>query len=666
MIPELGHALLIAAALTALICFVLPMAGWRIADSRLMRSAGPLSILQMVFVTGSFAALIASYVGSDFSVLNVWQNSHTDQPLLYKFTSTWGNHEGSMLLWVWILTLFGGGLALFGTRLPRDLRAVTLAVQSLMTLVFSLFVLLTSNPFTRIFPIPSEGRDLNPILQDIGLAIHPPLLYVGYVGFSMTFTFAAAALLIGRVDQAWARWVRPWTLLAWIFLTLGIAMGSYWAYYELGWGGWWFWDPVENASLLPWLSGTALLHSAIVSEKRGGLRIWTLLLAILTFSLSLLGTFLVRSGVITSVHSFATDPQRGLVILAILAFFITTSLSLFALRAPKLKAGRLFDPISREGALVFNNIFLCASCGTVLFGTLYPVFHEAFSGQKISVGPPFFNLTMVPLFIILCLVLPFGPFMNWKRADGRAIFQRLLGVAALALIAGFIIYLLSAERPRLAPIGIALGVWLVLGSIYDPLSRAKLFKVPFREFLQRLTRLTRSSWGMVCGHVGLGITVLGIVAVTGWETEDAALMRAGDQINAQGYELRFENITNIRGPNYVEDKALFALVEDGEVATNFAPSKRFYEARQMPTTEASLHTQGASQLYVSLGEVRDSGEIVVRFYQKPFILLIWFGAIIMAFGGMLSFSDRRLWAENKAKSKPQVKPALQGGAEAET
>ena len=652
MIPELGHALLIAAALAALICFILPLVGWRINDNRLMRSAGPLSFLQMVFVTGSFAALIASYVGSDFSVLNVWQNSHTDQPLIYRFTSTWGNHEGSMLLWVWILTLFGAGLALFSRRLPFDLRTVSLSVQSLMTLVFTLFVLLTSNPFARIFPAPPQGRDLNPILQDIGLAIHPPLLYVGYVGFSMTFTFAVAALLIGRVDQAWARWVRPWTLLAWIFLTLGIAMGSYWAYYELGWGGWWFWDPVENASLLPWLSGTALLHSAIVSEKRGGLRIWTLLLAILTFCLSLLGTFLVRSGIITSVHSFATDPQRGLVILAILAFFIGTSLSLFALRASKLRAGRLFDPISREGALIFNNIFLCASCGTVLFGTLYPVFHETFSGQKISVGPPFFNLTMVPLFIMLTLVLPFGPFMNWKRADGKALFQRLGGVAALALMGGFIVYLLTSERPRLAPLGIALGLWLVLGSLYEPLWRARIFRTSMGDMLRRLSRLTRSSWGMVLGHVGMGITILGIVAVTGWETEHPALMKVGDHIEADGYVVRFEGVQNIKGPNYVEDRAIFALLKDGDIVTSFTPAKRFYEARQMPTTEASIYTQGATQLYMSLGEVRDEGEIIVGFYQKPFVLLIWVGAIIMALGGVLSFSDRRLWGKTQPASRP--------------
>ena len=649
MIPEVGHALLIAASLTALICFILPLIGWRLNDRRLTQSAPMLSLLQLIFVTASFAVLIISYVTSDFSVLNVWQNSHSDQPLLYKFTSTWGNHEGSMLLWVWILTIFGGGLALFGRRLPTDLRAVTLSIQSLMVFVFGLFVLLTSNPFTRVFPIPLEGQDLNPILQDIGLAIHPPLLYVGYVGFSMTFTFAAAALLIGRVDQAWARWVRPWTLLAWIFLTLGIAMGSYWAYYELGWGGWWFWDPVENASLLPWLSGTALLHSAIVSEKRGGLRIWTLLLAILTFCLSLLGTFLVRSGIITSVHSFATDPQRGIVILAILAFFIGTSLSLFALRAPRLRAGRLFDPISREGALVFNNIFLCASCATVLFGTLYPVFHEVFTGQKISVGPPFFNLTMVPLFLILVIALPFGPFMNWKRADGRALFQRLGGVAVLALITAFLVYIFTSDRPRLAPLGVGVAVWLILGSLYEPLSRYKVLAAKSGERLKQLRRITRSHWGMVCGHLGMGITILGIVAVTGWETEKSALMKPADQIAINDYRLRFETVQNIEGPNFVEDRGLFTLLKGDKLVTSFTPSKRFYPARQMPTTEASLHTQGVSQLYLSLGEVRESGEIVVRFYEKPMILLIWFGAIIMALGGCLSLSERALWSRQKKR-----------------
>ncbi|MEP6342559.1 MAG: heme lyase CcmF/NrfE family subunit [Maricaulaceae bacterium] len=651
MIPEVGHALLIAATLSALICFILPLIGWRLNDRRLTQSAPMLSLLQLVFVTTSFALLITSYVTSDFSVLNVWQNSHSDQPLLFKFTSAWGNHEGSMLLWVWILTIFGGGLGLFGRRLPTDLRAVTLSIQSLMVFIFGCFVLMTSNPFTRLFPTPPEGSDLNPILQDIGLAIHPPLLYIGYVGFSMTFTFAAAALLIGRVDQAWARWVRPWTLLAWIFLTLGIAMGSYWAYYELGWGGWWFWDPVENASLLPWLSGTALLHSAIVSEKRGGLRIWTLLLAILTFCLSLLGTFLVRSGIITSVHSFATDPQRGLVILAILAFFIGTSLSLFALRAPRLKAGRLFDPISREGALVFNNIFLCASCATVLFGTLYPVFHEAFTGQKISVGAPFFNRTMVPLFLILVIALPFGPFMNWKRADGRALFQRLAGIAALAAIIAFLVYILTSDRPRLAPLGIGVAAWLILGSIYEPLSRYKVLAAKSGEHLKQLRRITRSHWGMTLGHLGMGITILGIVAVTGWESEKSALMKPTDQIAINDYILRFEGVQNIQGPNFTEDRGIFALLKDEGLVTSFTPSKRFYPARQMPTTEASLHTQGISQLYLSLGEVRDSGEIVVRFYQKPLILLIWFGAIIMALGGCLSLSDRALWARKTNKKR---------------
>ena len=416
-------------------------------------------------------------------------------------------------------------------------------------------------------------------------------------------------------------------------------MGSYWAYYELGWGGWWAWDPVENASLLPWLSGTALLHSAIVSEKRGGLRIWTLLLAILTFSLSLLGTFLVRSGILTSVHSFATDPQRGLVILAILAFFIGSSLTLFALRAHKLKAGRLFDPISREGALVFNNIFLCAACGTVLFGTLYPVLYETVAGKKISVGAPFFNLTMVPLFIILTLALPFGPFMTWKRADGRALFQRLAMVAGLALAIGFIVYLLTSDRPRLAPLGIALGMWLILGTLYEPLSRARLFRTSLGDTLHRLSRQTRASWGMILGHLGLGVTILGIVALTGWEQEHPALMKVGDQLEAGQYNLRFETIENIQGPNYIEDRAVFWLLKDGKIVTRFTPAKRFYEARQTPTTEASIYTTGASQLYLSLGEVRGGGDIVVRFFNKPFVLLIWIGAIIMALGGCLLYTS---------------------------
>src|SRR5690242_20670249 len=419
-----------------------------------MNVARSTALAQLLFVGLSFAALVTLHVTSDFSVLNVYENSHSAKPLLYKITGVWGSHEGSMLLWVSILALFGGLVAALGNNLPLSLRAHVLAVQAWIASAFYLFILVTSNPFLRIPNPPMEGRDLNPVLQDIGLAVHPPMLYLGYVGFSISFSFAIAALLEGRIDAAWARWVRPWTLAAWIFLTLGIAMGSYWAYYELGWGGWWFWDPVENASLMPWLAGTALLHSALVMEKRNALKVWTILLAILTFSLSLIGTFLVRSGVLTSVHAFASDPTRGVFILGILVLFIGGALALFALRAPLLKQGGLFAPVSREAALVLNNLFLTTACATVFVGTLYPLALEALTGEKISVGPPFFNATFGPLLIPLLLAMPFGPLLGWKRGDLAAAAQRLLAaamLAALAIAAGFA---LQHGGPVMAPFGI--------------------------------------------------------------------------------------------------------------------------------------------------------------------------------------------------------------------
>ncbi|MEA2873453.1 MAG: cytochrome c-type biosis protein CcmF, partial [Hyphomicrobiales bacterium] len=435
MIPEFGHYALVLALALALVQAIVPLWGARTNDATLMGVGGSTALAQFVFVAASFAALTAAYVGSDFSVLNVFQNSHSTMPLVYKFTSVWGNHEGSMLLWVLILALFGALVALFGSNLPATLKANVLAVQAWIACAFYLFILMTSNPFARIAQAPAEGRDLNPILQDIGLAVHPPLLYLGYVGFSISFSFAIAALIDGRIDAAWARWVRPWTLVAWMFLTLGIAMGSYWAYYELGWGGWWFWDPVENASLMPWIAGTALLHSAVVMEKRNALKVWTILLAILTFSLSLLGTFLVRSGVLTSVHTFASDPSRGVFILAILVLFIGGGLALYAWRAPALKQGGIFAPISREGALVFNNLFLTSACATVFVGTLYPLALEALTGDKISVGAPFFNLTFGPLFVPLLIAVPFGPLLAWKRGDLFGAAQRLIWAAALGVVA---------------------------------------------------------------------------------------------------------------------------------------------------------------------------------------------------------------------------------------
>src|SRR6187455_3118000 len=460
MTPELGHFALVLALGLALIQSIVPVIGVHRRDGSLMRLASSTALAQFVFVALSFLALTACYVTSDFSVATIYENSHSAMPLLYKFTSVWGNHECSMLLWVLILALFGALVALLGANLPDTLRANVLAVQAWIASAFYLFILMSSNPFLRIAQAPAEGRDLNPILQDIGLAVHPPMLYLGYVGFSISFSFAVAALIDGRIDAAWARWVRPWTLMAWIFLTLGIAMGSYWAYYELGWGGWWFWDPVENASLMPWLAGTALLHSAVVMEKRNALKVWTILLSILTFSLSLLGTFLVRSGVLTSVHAFATDPTRGVFILLILCLFIGGSLTLYAWRASTLKQGGLFAPISREGALLLNNLFLTTACATVFIGTLYPLALEVLTGDKISVGAPFFNLTFAPLIVPLIVAVPFGPLLAWKRGDLLAAAQRLMAAACLALAAIVLVLAFRQRGPWLAPLGIGLGIWL--------------------------------------------------------------------------------------------------------------------------------------------------------------------------------------------------------------
>src|SRR5437867_12246299 len=467
MIAESGHYALVLALALALVQMTVPFVGARKNDPVLMAVAGPTAVAQWCFVALAFGALMICYVRSDFSVLNVFENSHSAKPLVYKLSGVWGNHEGSMLLWVFILTVFGALVALFSANLPARLKASVLAVQSSIAAAFLLFILITSNPFLRISEAPFEGCDLNPILQDPGLAIHPPLLYVGYVGLSISFSFAIAALIEGRIDAAWARWVRPWTLLAWIFLTLGIAMGSYWAYYTLGWGGWWFWDPVENASLVPWLAATALLHSAVVMEKRNALKVWTILLAILAFSLSLVGTFLVRSGVLTSVHAFATDPARGLFILLILCLFIGGSLSLYALRASALKQGGLFAPISREGALVLNNLFLTSACATVFIGTLYPLALEVLTGDKISVGAPFFNLTFGPLFVPLMAAMPFAPLLAWKRGDLLGAAQRLTAAGIAALIAIAVLWAWTWGGSTFAPLAIGLAIFVVAGALCE-------------------------------------------------------------------------------------------------------------------------------------------------------------------------------------------------------
>lgn len=642
MIPELGHYALVLALVLALVQSVAPIVGTRMRDAALMGLAGSTAVAQFIFVAIAFGALTAAYVTSDFSVVNVYENSHSLMPLIYKFTSVWGNHEGSMLLWVLILALFGALLALFGGNLPASLRSTVLAVQSWIATAFYLFILFTSNPFLRIAQAPFEGRDLNPILQDVGLAVHPPLLYLGYVGFSIAFSFAVAALIEGRIDAAWARWVRPWTLLAWMFLTVGIAMGSYWAYYELGWGGWWFWDPVENASLMPWLAGTALLHSAVVMEKRNALKVWTILLAILTFSLSLIGTFLVRSGVLTSVHTFASDPSRGVFILAILLLFIGGSLALYAWRAPMLKQGGLFAPISREGALVINNLFLTTACATVFVGTLYPLALEALTGEKISVGAPFFNFTFAPLFVPLLIAMPFGPLLAWKRGDIYGVAQRLLAVCGLAAIGVAATFAAMGVKGVLAPFGIGLAVFVMAGALTDVAERSGLRSGPWGTVWRRATGLPRSAWGTALAHFAIGVTLLGIVCETNWASERIAALKPGQTIGISDYELAFDGVIPREGPNYRELAARFSVREGGNVIGVMEPSKRTFPSRSMASTEAALMTRGVSQLYVSLGDSNADGSIAVRVYHKPLVLLIWIGAVLMMLGGALSLSDRRL------------------------
>ncbi len=656
MIAELGHYALVLALALTIVQSIVPFWGARTGDEVLMASGTSTAIAGFLTLGLSFAALTYSYVTSDFSLLNVWQNSHSDKPMLYKVTGVWGNHEGSMLLWVLILTLFSAMLAAFATNLPSRLKADVLSVQGWVTLAFLLFILFTSNPFERLPQVPVEGKDLNPILQDIGLAIHPPLLYVGYVGFSLTFSFAVAAMISGRIDGAWARYVRPWALVAWVFLTAGIAMGSYWAYYELGWGGWWFWDPVENASFMPWLVGTALIHSALVMEKRDALKIWTILLALLTFSLSLLGTFIVRSGVLTSVHSFASDPTRGVFILMILLIFIGGSLTLFAIRANVLQQGGLFQPISREGALVFNNLFLTVSCATVILGTLYPLFLEALDGSKISVGPPYFNLTFGPLMIPLLLAIPLGPLMSWKRADLLPVLQRLYFVAGIALLSIILVLAFTQDGPVLAFLTIGLGVWVMLGSLAELFQRSGLPRVDLKTAFARLAGLPRSTWGTAFAHFGVGLMVLGVVGATAFSEEKGVSALKGDTIEIAGFTLTHAGGQRLQGPNYIQDTLLVSVSRGGVFEETLQPAKRFYTGHGTATTEASISTYWFSQLYVSVGDTDEEGRTVLRAWWKSQVLFVWLGPILMALGGCLSLTDRRLrvGAPKTSKAKHEL------------
>ena len=640
MIPEIGHYALVLALVVAVVQGTLPLLGAGLGRAGWMAVAAPAAVAQLALVATAFLALTWAYLVSDFSVVNVAENSHTAKPLLYKLTGVWGNHEGSLLLWMLILTLFGAAVALFGGNLPPSLRARVLAIQALIGIGFLLFILLTSNAFMRLVPAPLEGRGLNPLLQDPGLAFHPPFLYLGYVGFSMAFSFAIAALIEGRVDPAWARWVRPWTLAAWCFLTIGIALGSWWAYYELGWGGWWFWDPVENASFMPWLAGTALLHCAIVVEKRDALKSWTILLAILTFALSLLGTFLVRSGVLTSVHAFATDPARGVFILAFLILVVGGALVLFAARAPALRSAALFAPISREGALVLNNLLLTTACATVLLGTMYPLFLDALTGEKVSVGPPYFNATFGPLMVPLIAAMAVGPLLPWKRADAIGALARLKAAFAVAAIVVLAVVAVSGG-PVLAALGLGLAAWLIAGAAAELAERVRLFRAGAAESWRRARRLPRSAYGMSLAHGGLGLVIMGIVASSAWEVERLRIMRAGDTVELAGYEVAFMGTRHITGPNYSAVRGTYEIRRDGRLVARMEPETRDYPTPPMQTSEAAIRPTPVADLYVAIGDPGPASGWATRLYHKPLVHWIWFGTLVMAAGGMVSLTDRR-------------------------
>jgi len=642
MIIEAGHFALILALMVALFQSVVPMVGAYRNDKAWMDFAIPSAIIQVILVSISFAALTYSYVVSDFSVLNVVSNSHSDKPMLYKVSGVWGNHEGSMLLWVYILAIYGAAVALFGRNLPPTLKARVVSMQALVALGFYLFILLTSNPFERIFPPPANGQGLNPLLQDPGLAFHPPFLYLGYVGFSIAFSFAIAALIEGRVDAAWARWVRPWTLAAWAFLTVGIGLGSWWAYYELGWGGWWFWDPVENASFMPWLVGTALLHSSIVVEKRNTLKGWTIFLAIVAFSFSLLGTFIVRSGVLTSVHSFASDPERGVFILVLLLVVVGGSFTLFALRGPELKAGGLFQPISREGSLLLNNLLMTVAAAVVLLGTLYPLFIDAISGEKISVGPPFFNAAFIPLMTPVVIVMAIGTLLAWKRGDVKEALKRLVFAGVVALVTFILLMALSDDGSTMAAFGLALSAWLIVGTLSEIFVRSKMFRVPLMTSLRRLYGLPRSQWGMSIAHAGLGIAIIGMVGSTVWKQEKIIVMHPGETVQVAGYDYTFIGARQLPGPNYIATRGKFIVKKDDKHITDLYPEDRSYPVRSMPTTEAAIYTMASADLYVALGNKEETGDgYVVRIYHNPLVVWIWIGILQLVLGATISLSDRR-------------------------
>ena len=655
MVPEIGHLSLVVALLLATVQGTLPFVGAARGVPEWMGLARSAAQGQFLFVAIAFACLAASFLANDFSVLNVAANSNSQLPLHYRVAATWGSHEGSLLLWVLMLTVWMLAVTLFSRRLPEEMIARVLGVMGLVSAGFLLFLLLTSNPFERLFPAAADGRDLNPLLQDPGMVIHPPMLYMGYVGFSVAFAFAVAALAGGRLDATWARWSRPWTTLAWCFLTIGIALGSWWAYYELGWGGWWFWDPVENASFMPWLVGTALLHSLAVTEKRASFKSWTALLAILAFSLSLLGTFLVRSGVLTSVHAFATDPKRGIFILAFLALVIGGSLALFAWRAPRVGLGGRFELVSRESMLLLNNVLLVVAAGSVLLGTLYPLCLDALGLGKISVGPPYFNAVFAPIMAPLVFLMAVGPIARWKEASLPDLATRLKWALGASVAAALAAPLLTARWTPLVSFGLFLAFWILVASAVGIKARLRNFR---GSLAAKLAAQPRGYYGMLLAHCGVAVFIVGVTMVKGYETERDVRMDVGDTVSAGGYTFRFDGAREMTGPNYRGARGAVDVSRDGRHVGTLYPEKRIYNAQQMPMTEAAIDTGPFGDLYVSLGEPVGDSAWSVRVYTKPFVVWIWGGAFIMALGGVLALSDRRYRVgARRAAAIPAARPA---------
>jgi len=660
MIPEIGHYALILALCVAVVQGSLPIYGAAVGNASLMAVAKPAARGQFLLVLLAFCCLGYAFAEKDFSVLYVAATSNSQLPLHYRLAAIWGAHEGSLLLWMFILSIWMVAVSFFSTQLPEAMRARILGVMGLVSVGFLLFMLTVSNPFERLIPAALDGRDLNPLLQDPGMVIHPPMLYMGYVGFSVAFSFAIAALLGGTLDAAWARWSRPWTTVAWCFMTVGVAMGSGWAYYELGWGGWWFWDPVENASFMPWLAGTALMHSLAVTDKRGGFKAWSVLLAIMAFSLSLLGTFLVRSGVLTSVHAFATDPKRGLFILVFLAVVIGGSLVLFAWRAPRVGLGGGFAMISREGMLLANNVLLVAALGSVLLGTLYPLFLDALDLGKISVGPPYFDTVFLPLMTPAIFLMGIGPLAQWKQASLPALAIRLRWAFGVSLATAVAVPWLMGQWTPLISLGLLLAFWILATILVD--LRERLLHAEGGSIGGRVVALPRAYWGMVLAHCGVAVFILGVTMVKGFEVEQDVRMNVGETATIGGYTFRFDGTQQVNGPNYVAARGTFHVSQDGREVTVMYPEKRRYFVQNQTMTEAAISPGLLRDLYVSLGEPIEGGAWSVRLYHKPFIDWIWGGCLVMALGGVLAVSDRRYrlaWRRKEAAVPPATQMARQ-------